>query len=241
MDADVVLMADPAELYRDVTGKTFVLQGCPVLTTISNREWFSAWRTELADFLSAPDAYAQRALLLKDRPVRDPRESCNGLFYVPGRFHDQDMLEYLIAAGILPQALTTEVYDSGFYWIQNPLLPGQWHEEQAAGAPREVVERNGVAYVGHKRVAMYHFQSDFAKYCQAWHLLSRCGMGGLASLLKPAGLGRRNSRLVAAVGKLLDTTQRRISRRAVCEAAFRTNPVTGNLYITDIVNSCWDH
>lgn len=241
LDADVVLMADPAELYQDVMGKTFVLQGCPVMTVISDREWFSVWRTELSAFLRAPEAYAQGALFLKEHPVRDPRESCNGLFYVPGRFHDQDMLEYLIAAGRLPQARTAEVYDSKFYWMQNPLLPGEWHEEQTDGAPRKVIEMDGVARVGNKRVAMYHFQKDFSKYCQTWQLLSSCGMGRMAQVLKPAGSGRHKSRLVAAIGKLLDTMQRRVSRRAVCEAVFRTNPATGNRYITDIVNSNWDN
>lgn len=241
LDADVVLMADPSELYRDVMGKTFVLQGCPVLTVISDREWFAAWRRELANFLRTPDEYIKRAILLKDHPVRNSREFCNEMYYVPGRFHDQDMLEYLIAAGILPQSTSAEVYESSFYWIQNPLLPGEWYDEQSAGEKRLVIEKDDVVYIDSKRVAMYHFQSDFAKYCRMWQQFARFGMGGGASLLKLAGPGRRNSSLVDAAGKLLDLANRKVSRRAVYEFAFQCNPATGNLNITDIVNSCWEY
>lgn len=240
LDGDVVLLCDPHELYRDVTGKTFVLQGCPALTVISDPDWFSVWEEELARLLANRPAYMAAALAEKAAPHRPAREFCNVCAYGGERFEDQDMLEYLIAAGRLPQARSAEVFASRYYWMQNPLLPGDWHEEQAPGAPRQVVERDGVAFVGNKQIALYHFQNDFAKYCRIWSALSRFGMGGCAAWIKPGGAGRRDSRVAGAAGSLLDLLNRRVSRRGVYEAVFRGNTVTGNRYITDIVNSCWD-
>ncbi|RNC72771.1 MAG: hypothetical protein ED859_02080 [Desulfuromonadales bacterium] len=240
LDGDVVLLADPRDVYRDVAGKTFMLQGCPALTVISDPSWFAVWEEELARLLADRPSYVAAAMAEKADPHRPDREFCNLCAYGPEPFEDQDMLEYLVAAGRLPQARTAEVYDSGFYWIQNPLLPGEWHGEQAAGALRRVVERGGIPHVGDKRVAFYHFQNNFAQYCRSWQHFSRIGLGGVAALLRPAGAGRLNSRLAAAGGKVLDLAYRRLSRRAVYEDVFRTNPVTGNRYVTDIVNSCWE-
>lgn len=240
LDGDVVLLADPRDLYRDVVGKTFVLQGCPALTVITDQAWFAVWQEELARCLADRNAYVANALKEKEHPQLPDREYCNVSAYGPKRFEDQDMLEYLIAAGRLPQARTSEVYDSGFYWMQNPLLPGEWHEEQAKGMLRQVAERDGIACIGEKRIAFYHFQSDFAKYCRTWQQFTRFGLGSVASLLKPAGSGRRNSSVVAAAGQLVDLVNRRVNRRAVYEFAFQGNPATGNLNITDIVNSCWE-
>jgi len=239
LDGDVVFLADPNKLYQEVKGKTFMLQGCPVMTVITDNSWFDVWEEELARLLADRLAYVTSALNEKASPHRSDREYCNVCAYGPNRFEDQDMLEYLVAAGRLPQARTSDVYKSDFYWMQNPLLPGEWHEEQAKGMRRQVVERDGIAFIGEKRLAFYHFQNDFARYCRIWQQFSNFGMGSVASLLKPAGAGRRNYFLASAAGRLADMMNSRVSRRAVYEFSFQSNPSTGNLNITDIVNSCW--
>lgn len=240
LDGDVVLLVDPYDILRDVAGKTFMLQGCPALTVISDMKWFNVWQEELVRFLSDRKAYIAEALREKEMPDLPDREYCNVCAYGPNRFEDQDMLEYLIAAGRLPQARTAEVFDSGFYWIQNPLLPGEWHEEQTRGTSKRVDERGGIAYIDDKRLAFYHFQKDFTGYCRIWQQLNRFGMSSVTSILKPAGSGRRNSSLVGATGRLVDLLNCRARRSNVYEFAFQSNPHTGNLNITDIVNSCWE-
>ncbi len=240
LDGDVVLLVDPNQILRDVEGSTFMLQGCPALTVISDPDWFSIWEEELALLLEDRVSYLKKAHAEKVHPRRPGREYCNVCTYSGNHFEDQEMLQYLIAAGRLPQALSAEIFDSPFYWMQNPLLPGDWHEEQAAGAHRLVVEKDGYSLVGDKRVALYHFQTDFAKYCSTWLQFSRFGLDGLASSLRAAGPGRRDSRLVAWTGRLLDRAQRRVNRRAVYENVFKINPATGHRFVTDIVNSCWE-
>lgn len=240
LDGDVVLLASPSDLLRDIVGKTFMLQGCPALTVISDMTWFNVWQEEFARFLSDRKAYIAKALQEKELPVKPDREYCNICAYGQNRFEDQDMLEYLIAAGQLPQARTAEVFETDFYWIQNPLLPGEWHQEQVGAALKQAVERNGVGWVGDKRIALYHFQKSFTGYCRTWRLLNSLSLGKVAPLLKPAGSARRNSSLVSAAGQLTDMLNLRVSRRVVYEFAFQRNRLSGNLNITDILNSCWE-
>jgi len=240
LDGDVVLLADPKELAEDVAGKTFMLQGCPAFTVISDYTWFEIWSEELGRMLENRAAYIANAIMVKSSPLHDDRDFCNICAYSSNRFEDQDMLEYLIAAARLPQAFTSEVFNSEFYWIQNPLLPGEWHVEQAGNAPRQIVELNGQPHVGSKSLALYHFQTNFALYCHTWMQLSHVGMQSLAALVKPTGNSRKNSKLLDLTGRTFDFVNKPVNRCAAYQNVSRINPRTGNRYITDIVNSCWD-
>lgn len=241
LDADVVLMADPNELYRDVRGKTFVLEGCPVFTAISCKEWFRAWQNELADFLANPDSYLNEALSIKEQPIKQPREYCNSLYYGPGRFHDQDMLEYLISAGKLPQERTSEVFNSRYFWMQNPINPGEWFDEQFLDTDRLISEQGNGATVGDKKVAFYHFQMNFARYSLQWMQLHKIGMEQLA----PKVRGNPENNYLPLLGIIIARAikylnwQKDKNRQDIYDMVFKKNPHTGNLYITDIVNSCW--
>lgn len=241
LDADVVLMADPHELCKDVHGKTFVLEGCPVFTAISCKEWFEVWRDELANYLGNPESYLGEALRIREHPLREPREFCNALYYGPGRFHDQDMLEYLISAGKLPQASTSEVFASRFYWMQNPIIPGEWFEEQCPGRRRWITEDENGAIVGDKQIAFYHVQMNFARYCLQWTKLQKVGLASWVPMVR--GNPERNylpisGKILARAIKYLNWGEDK-NRRAICRAVLKKNPHTNNTYITDIVNSCW--
>jgi hypothetical protein len=240
LDGDVVLMCEPRMLINEVEGKTFMLQGCPAFTAINDRAWFNVWQKEMSLFLADRTAYINKALLEKKRPHRADREFCNICAYKPGRFEDQDMLEFLIAAGKLPQASSEEVYNSNFYWIQNPLFPGEWYQEQIAGAEKRIIERKDGSFVGGKRVPFYHFQTDFAIYCRNWLYLTRLGQGWLAEKMRFNSKSRRQPLPAKFATKILDVLNKKMCRRKVYEVVFQRNPRTGNHYITDIVNSCWD-
>jgi hypothetical protein len=240
LDGDVVLLADPDRILREVAGRTFMLQGCPAFTAISDPGWFDVWERELALLLEDRPTYLAQALREKLQPQRPDREFCNVCAYSGHHFEDQDLLEYLVAAGKLPQATSRKVFDSPYYWMQNPLLPSDWHEAQAAGTPKRVVERDGVAYVGDKQLVLYHFQTYFAKYCRVWPHFERLGLGGLAASLRAGATDRSTSKLLEWSGRLLDRAQRTVDRRAIYQKVFQVNPATGNRLITDIVNSCWE-
>ena len=239
MDADVVLQVDPADLYQDVKGKTFVLQGCPVITVISDREWFSVWRKELASFLAEPDAYMQEALRIKENPVRDSREYCNGLYYIPGRFHDQDMLEYLIAAGKLPQDKSEKVFDSEYYWMASPLFPTEWAPEQAEGDVTELLENDGNCYAGTKKVPFFHMHTDFVKYCYfLWiaHKFRFSGKGVSVLFNKIAGIDSQFQDVFWKIVLVLRRS-RYISRLFVYGKMFDHSQTKEHPSILDAVNS----
>ncbi len=242
LDGDVVLMADPQELERDVAGKTFVLQGCPAFTSITRSDWFDIWESELRLFLQNRPEYIARAMTQKENPPRPSREFCNVCAYTPKWFQDQDLLEFLIATGRLPQARSAEVFDSRFYWIQNPLFPGEWFDEQMGDGLRRVVENEKCAYVGHKQIPFVHFQSSFTQYCYRWLRFQESGCGEIPSPFKVAAEANEMTLLRRTTLRLARTLnlQSGQTRAAVYSRAFQRNRQSGNLQITDIINSCWN-
>jgi hypothetical protein len=60
-DGDIVLNEGPAVIARLLERRTFVLQGCPALTSISNQDWFSQYQEQLNDFGNDIEGYSQRA------------------------------------------------------------------------------------------------------------------------------------------------------------------------------------
>jgi hypothetical protein len=240
LDGDVVLMCEPRMLSKDVGGKTFMLQGCPAFTVINDYIWFDVWQREISVFLADRTAYVREAMLEKKQPHRANREFCNVCAYNSRHFEDQDILEFLIAAGKLPQERSQQVYNSHFYWIQNPLYPGEWFREQTAGEEKRIVEQKDGSFVGGKCVPFYHFQTDFAIYCRNWLYLSNLRQDWLAAKMRFNSKSRQQPLLAKFATRILDVLNKKMCRRKVYEAVFQKNPTTGNLYITDIVNSCWD-
>jgi hypothetical protein len=242
IDGDVVFASDPSELERDVAGKTFILQGNPHFAVINTLAWFDVWKKELNLFLENRAAYVANALRERNAPTLDPRAFCNVCAYGADRFHDQAMIEYLIAAGRLPQARTPEVFNSQFYWMQNPLMPGEWFDEQRLDERRLVVEEGPDSLVGGKRLAYYHFLTGFIGYCKLWLEAHRRGTESSIDARRFLGKVTRTSAVEAAVRRVARSflRMRRVTkRRAFYEVCFRRSPHTGNLYVTDIVNSCW--
>ncbi len=241
LDGDVIFMNDPHKIQQDVAGKTFVLEGCPAFTSLSREDWFQVWQKELTLFLENRKRYEFTALAEKEEPTRPSREFCSIYCYEHGRFEDQDMLQFLISAGRLPQARTEEIFNSSFYWVQNPLFPDEWFVEQKCGSVKKIVEKEGASFVGQKQVAFYHFQSNFTIYCHHWMLLHKMGLDWLTRTTKNNVTTRRVSLQGRVIGRMvrLLNHQKTISRREIYEMVFQKNPKSGNLYITDIVNSCW--
>ena len=242
IDGDVVFTSDPSDLEQDVAGKTFILQGNPHFAVINTLEWFDVWQNELNLFLENRVEYVATALRERNTPTLDPRGFCNVCAYGADRFHDQALIEYLIAAGRLPQARTAGVFDSRYYWMQNPLMPGEWFDEQCPGERRLVVEEGPDSLVGGKRLAYYHLLTGFIGYSELWLEAHRRGTESSVDSRHFLRNLRRTSSVKAAVryvARSLLKMRRMTKRRAFYEACFTKNPNTGNLYVTDIVNSCW--
>jgi hypothetical protein len=242
IDSDMVFVSDPNAVARDVAGKTVVMQGCPHFVAISRPDWFTTFQREVNQLLAHPREYMEAALRAADGPACPDREYCNVSAYrgTARLFHDQDMFEHLVAAGVLPQARTAEAHGSQFYWLQNPILPDEWHAEQCPDVERRFREEGGRIRTGDRDLAYFHFQDGFNRYSAQWLDCARAGLerpradAFLTRVTRVSPPGQFARRVAKSLG-----IRRIQQRRAVYDEVFGRNAATGNLYVTDIVNSCW--
>jgi len=160
IDSDVVLHASLDAIASDTSGKTFMLEGCPVLVSVSEREWFRTYETELTKLDADIDGYSAKAWARKPIcKMNDPALANQSLFRNP-LGSDQDFLEYLISSKTLTQDPASVIFSSRFHWVQNPLVFSLWDRLQAApeAFPMARTERDGgISYAG-KRVPFIHHQ-----------------------------------------------------------------------------------
>jgi len=170
LDADVIVHTSLDALAADTAGKTFMLQGCPVFVSISDSAWFDLYEANLkaleADICGySATAFEQKHLCsVRDAGLANYRNPIGS---------DQDLLQYLVGSGKIIQAPDRDVYNSRYYFVQNPLWIHVWHETQTASdedAARLgfVPHGNGTISIGRKELAFTHFQSDFYRYARAY-------------------------------------------------------------------------
>ncbi|MDD1776615.1 MAG: hypothetical protein LUQ65_00475, partial [Candidatus Helarchaeota archaeon] len=187
--------------------------------------------------------YIAEAMKIKRAPVRSNENYCNEITYRHGKLeHDQDLIQYLIASGKIPQNSADEVYNSIFYWIQNPLFPGLWSKIQRIQSDARIKEINGNAFAGYKKIPFYHFQNDFCNFCFTWLLFNK--LHSTSFLIRKKLINGNTGEiyfwkrvLSLFIGKGLRKIK--IGRKTLYEKVFQLNNNTDNLYITDIINSFW--
>lgn len=244
IDADMVFLEDLEAISSDVQGKTFLLQGCPCFTPVSDMEWLVNYEKELAQYFDDPEVYHRNALSMIENPIYDDRAYCNTSAYkIPFR-HEQDLQEYLIAAGKLPQTNSKEIFDNSlFYWFQNPLFIGDWAEAQGVfGLARKVTECGNKLLVNGKTIPFIHFQNTFSWYSHCWMRLQDLNLSIIAKTLKrhsSDGSQNMGARVIGGILRRLDPVSKSYTRKDVYKRAFDKNPATGNMFITDILNSRW--
>lgn len=60
-DGDVIFNEDPSNVQEKLRGMTFVLQGCPAVTAISNNNWYSQYKYNLDLFVDDIVDYSAKA------------------------------------------------------------------------------------------------------------------------------------------------------------------------------------
>jgi hypothetical protein len=175
LDSDVVLHTSLDELAADTAGKTFMLQGCPVLVSIADPRWFDRYEDNLKALNDDITGYSALAWAERNQCIQRDFLLANQSLYRNPIGSDQDLLEYLVSAQKIPQATAASIFDSRFYFIQNPLSIRRWHAAQyqpAAAGPSSlsptgahftIDEKSGI-HIGAKQVPFTHFQNTFALY-----------------------------------------------------------------------------
>ena len=160
LDGDVALTVRPSELCSEFEGRTLVLQGCPAFAT----NWFREFDLGLREYLSNPEQ--MKTKMIEEKICRGDfdRALWNQLsFSESSIIHDQYLIQYLISAGRLPQDNALRAMPFKYFWIQNPIFPLEWADEQ--GVKSRVFSLDGHTgdhKLGDKTLGPYHFQTDFA-------------------------------------------------------------------------------
>ena len=194
LDSDVVLHTSLDELAADTAGKTFMLQGCPVLVSIADPRWFDGYEDNLKALNDDITGYSALAWAERDQCIQRDFLLANQSLYRNPIGSDQDLLEYLVSAQKIPQATAASIFDSRFYFIQNPLSMRHWHTAQyqpadpgpsslsPSGAHFSIDEKLRI-HIGAKQVPFTHFQNTFALYAGVYLAVRQLHL--------PHGLSRR--------------------------------------------------
>lgn len=102
-DGDIVWEITPEVVSKLVRSKTFVLDGCPAFTVISDSRWFTLYEQELNKFVINPEKYG------RDWVGTEFRKNIGS---------DQDLIGYLLQKQLLPQEKPPK---SKYQFVENPL------------------------------------------------------------------------------------------------------------------------
>ncbi len=215
LDGDVVFNVCPRELGRLCAGRTLLLQGCPALTAISDPGWFRIYEAELTAYARDPAAYSAQAWRERTGWERTFHTKWAGHWTGPTVASDQDLLSHLVHTGRLPQADPVEFARSapGQVFFENPLVIG----DLVAERPLAYRRVDGIDYLGARRIALWHMQTDWCRYLAKQMLREKIGpLAGTGRL----SFGRRDRETIlgGVVRKL--TRNRLFSRPAIYRRFF---------------------
>ena len=172
-DGDIVLNQDATSIAQMVTGKTFVLQGCPAFTVINNDDWFKQYKQQLELFVQDIKKYSQEAWNQHTGWEVTFKTRWAGSRFRKIISSDQDLISHLIHTGQLIQDPIEDVLMQfqDYILCENPLFFHFYDEN----FPYHYVRENGVDYFlcerqdaekcfYKKRVLFWHLQSCFNFY-----------------------------------------------------------------------------
>lgn len=187
VDGDVVFNESPGTLQQLMAGRTLVVQGCPALTVISDREWFRHYEAGLAALAADPAGYSTQAWRQRVGWETSFHTKWAGEWTGPVLGSDQDLISHLIHTDQLPQddplAFLTVTPEHVFF--ENPLIVGAL----VPARPLTYARREGVDHVAGRRVAFWHMQTDWCRYLAKYLLRERLHLLGVTGRI---GFGRRD-------------------------------------------------
>ncbi|MGC1782962.1 MAG: hypothetical protein WA708_10625 [Acidobacteriaceae bacterium] len=161
-DADVVFNATPEELDSAFAGLTFVLQGCPAYTRVSDPTWLEIYETELDSFNRNIKAYSENAWNQRDSYITRFKELNSNIWDRRLLSSDQDLLQFLTLSGRLAQADAAVISARNNYALfQNPITI---RRDLQLSRPFKYERRDGIDYINSVKVAFWHMQGDFSDY-----------------------------------------------------------------------------
>ena len=233
IDGDIIFNADPAEIADDVKGLTFILQGCPGFATITNHDWFECYYEELIKFSHDIEGYSLKAWNERVGWEKSYIERWAGIWDRQILSSDQDFINYLVHTGrIVQDSPQTFIKQLELYYTENPLYFDSHARIQLSKNRGLLFSSDGdTCYVDGKKIAFWHFQSDFSAYVNAAIVLHK--------IHYPF---RFPNHLSGEFGRLLSLAARRaypMRRKEIYGWLKETNPEKSDDYLSfvDIFNS----
>ena len=161
-DGDVVWGDNPDVLTARVAGETFVLQGCPAWTMIGTDQWFESYARELSSLEKNIDEYSSAAWSEWSDSDLSFHTKWAGTRERPLISSDQDLIRHLIHTERLPQQKPAVILGklSEYALFENP----KYVHAYLADRPLIYQRRGHEDFFNKKKVALWHFQSDFAGF-----------------------------------------------------------------------------
>lgn len=177
LDTDLLLITSLRAFAATYSDRTFILQGCPSVGTISDQRWFDAYEAGLLELDKDPVGYS--ALVNRQAAATSPRDVEMNNLTLPhaGLLHEQALQQHLIRTGELPQDSFVTVSSDKFYLIN--LLDGLHRYHAWQSSAHELTfswPRDGTLSHSGKRVPFIHFHNDMFNHFRFYHLLRTGGL-----------------------------------------------------------------
>jgi hypothetical protein len=175
IDGDIIFNAHPEEVVNDVRGLTFVLQGCPAFVTVTNHDWFECYCEELVKFHRDIEGYSALAWKQRLGWEQSHRERWAGFRDRRIISSDQDILSHLIHTGRITQDNPLEfVKQLRLFYMENPLYFHSHAKIQLSkDSGLEFLSDGNTCYVDNKKIAFWHFQTNFVEHVSTAHVLHK--------------------------------------------------------------------
>lgn len=240
LDSDIVLHASLDALAFDTAGKTFMLEGCPVLVSVSDFSWFKTYETELNKFENDIIGYSNIAESQRSFCRKNDRKLCNLSLYRNPIGSDQDFLEYLVSSQKIKQDTSSVIFDSSFHFVQNPLVFSFWDDLQNPKNTNAFAkeEPDGEIRYGNKRIPFTHFQNTFCYTANIYRFLARLGLMKIPVVRKLIGFKTKFRPTLASkiVSRTTTILKVRKKRGEIIRFLLRYNKRTGQPHLVELIN-----
>lgn len=207
LDSDIILHTSLDEIAEATAGQTFILQGTPAFASAADPGWLDAYERELGKLNADVTGYSAEAQKNKEGYKVNDLRLCNQTLYRNPIGSDQDLLEYLVASGRIPQDGSATVLAGRYYYVQNPLNLHDWDMFQGEPKPARFVERGDrEIWYGRRRVPFMHYQNTFCSYADSYLKLRPA---------LPDGVLRRMLRYRLREGVLVEALPLKLLRRGL--------------------------
>ncbi|MBX9830409.1 hypothetical protein K2X40_00485 [Candidatus Babeliales bacterium] len=167
-DGDIVFNEDPKIIATKLAGTTFVLQGCPAFTVISDVDWFAQYQEQLDHFVVNIESYSAQAWQQRGGWEISFKTRWAGSRFRKTITSDQDLISHLIHTRQLVQQTVEDICLClrDYLFFENPLLINFYDD----CFPYQYSRKNGVDYFSYVREDAQH--AVYTKRILFWHMQS---------------------------------------------------------------------